>query len=195
MSARDPLVFEQMRPFDLFLIAPSASAFASIADPATTAVSLAWVGVVGALGGSLLTGLIAFLVSWQSERGKERALQSEQMYEDRKVKRETFARYLTSALTTHDVISTLARREIEKNQMFRSPAGLATKMAESAEWKLFNVHFGQVLFLLDDAGVKTLHQFGPAMLEAAVSSGLDKSTPPWDQQISGVLAAMRRALQ
>ncbi|TFD34992.1 hypothetical protein E3T37_16175 [Cryobacterium sp. TMT2-10] len=119
----------------------------------------------------------------------------EQLHDDRKAKRETFARYLNSALVTYDVVSSSVRREAAKNPLFRSSDALRNRMFQSPEWKLFNVHFGEMLFLLDDEGVKTLNQFGPDMMAAAIAAGVGKPQRRWDEQISGVLAAMRRSLE
>jgi len=157
---------------------------------------LAWIGLIGALGGTVLTGVITLLTSRLSERGKADALRFEERREDAKVKREAFASYLNAALLANNAVSEAMRSALKaaKDQGQEGTPVLGQFWAQSAELKSFNEREAALLFLLDDVGVEAVTNFALQMIRSAAMSGLDEATPTWNEQIAEVLAAMRRSL-
>ena len=148
----------------------------------------AWAGVIGALGGTLLTGLFGWMAAARTERVQDRVAQRAQTSESARVRREAFAEYLGCALEASNAITSIVAAKREQG------ARLDRKSLEGVpEIRDWNRAGTRLLFLLDEAGADALDAFESDLIRDAIRAA---SGPiiSWAAQIKPLLSAMRRVL-
>lgn len=150
----------------------------------------AWIGVVGALAGSLITGLIALAGAWFDERGRNRSMALQERRDDSLIKRQAFADFLNAALVASNEVTSASRAARR--------AGLPMVPLDSPEvvaaWSEFSKHSMSVIFLLDPEGVEALYEFENGVIAEAAKAGANVPFLDWNEQAADLLAAMRRSL-
>jgi hypothetical protein len=159
-----------------------------LADSAAST-SGVWLGIVGALGGSLLTGLLALATTTLSERSKKDADRAAARREMTRIRREAFADYLSASLTFSNSLHILARDAFDQGA---SPDVTDVNIPEYAAWQAAG---SRMRFLLDEPGAAVLEGFEKSMIEHCGMAALGRPTPTWSEQTTPLLAVMRRALE
>ena len=152
-----------------------------------------WIGILGALGGSLVTGLIGLTGTWLTERSKSRSRELQERRDDSLIKRKAFAAFLDASLRCSNEVSIMVRAAHEAGSGPPSMDALNTGPAGET-WREFNRRAASIVFLLDPEGAKTLTEFESLVFREAISAALGSPPMAWNEQIAPLLASMRRAL-